>query len=105
MKGVSLISFDFNRMEVSFEKEGKRMTITGGREARMCKLITGKGLRRVMKGKWAQWAQLFSIVANEDTLEEQGGLGQTHLTIRRFSSVADCQVSLPKPPLFLECVS
>lgn len=72
MKGVSRISFDFNRMEVSFEKEGKRMTITGGREARMCKLMIGKGIRRVMKGKWIQWTQFFSIVAKKDTLKGQG---------------------------------
>ena len=50
MKGVSPINFDFNRMKVSFEKEGKRMTITGGREAGMCKLMAGKGLKRAMKG-------------------------------------------------------
>ena len=30
MKGVSSISFDFNRMEVSFEKERRRMTLTSG---------------------------------------------------------------------------
>ena len=51
MKGVCPISFDFNCMEVSFEKEVERMTIIGGREVGMCKLMTGKGLRRVMKGQ------------------------------------------------------
>ena len=81
MKGVNPISFDFNCMEVSFKKEGKRMTITGGRKDGMYKLMTGKKLRKVMKGKWAQWAQLFSIVAKEDTTDEHDGLGQTYLTI------------------------
>ena len=28
MKGVRPISFDFNRMEVSFEKEGRRLILT-----------------------------------------------------------------------------
>ena len=29
MKEVSPINFDFNRMEVSFEKDGKKMTLPG----------------------------------------------------------------------------
>lgn len=42
IKQVSPISFDFNRMEVTFEEEGKKMTITGSREIGACKMITGK---------------------------------------------------------------
>ena len=31
MKRVSPITFDFNRMEVSFEKGGRNMTLAGGK--------------------------------------------------------------------------
>lgn len=66
MKGVSPISFDFNRMKVSFDKGGKRMTLTGGKEFGACRMITGKRLHRVFKNKWCQLTQLFSIVAAEE---------------------------------------
>ena len=51
MKHVSLICFDFNRMEVMFEKEGRRMTLLGSKEVGMCKMITGKRLQRILKQK------------------------------------------------------
>ena len=66
MKGVSPISFDFNRMEVSFEKEGRKMTLSGGKEMGTCNMISGKRLQRVIKGKWVQLAQLFSVVATKE---------------------------------------
>jgi len=53
MKGVNSISFDFNRMEVSFEKEGRKMTLIGGKEAGVCKMITGRKLHKVFWSKWA----------------------------------------------------
>lgn len=77
MKGVSPISFDFNRMEVSSEKEGKRMTLTSGQEVATCKMIMGKRLQRVLKSKWNQFTQLFSIVA----VEELPGEGELRLTV------------------------
>lgn len=70
MKGVSPISFDFNRMEVSFDKEGKRMTLKGGRETGTCKLITGKRLHKAFKNNWGKLAQLFSVVAAGDGWEK-----------------------------------
>ena len=54
IKGVSPISFDFNRMEVSFEKRGRRMTLTRGKEVATCKMITRKRLRRVLQSNWSQ---------------------------------------------------
>jgi len=45
MKNVSPISFDFNKMEVTFEKDGKRRILKGSQEAGMCKMITGKRLQ------------------------------------------------------------
>ena len=44
MKGVSPISFDFNKMELAFEKEGMRMTLSEDKETRTCKMISGKRL-------------------------------------------------------------
>jgi len=51
MKRVSPISFDFNWMEVSFEKRGRKMTLTGGKEIGTCKMITWKRVQRVFKKK------------------------------------------------------
>ncbi|XP_052173188.1 uncharacterized protein LOC127788669 [Diospyros lotus] len=51
MKHMSPICFDFNRMEVTFEKEGRRMTLVGSKEVGMCKLITGKRLQRDTQAK------------------------------------------------------
>ena len=71
MKRVSPISFDFNKMEVSFEKEGRRMTLLGNKEVGTCKMISGKWLQRVFRGRWNQLAQFFSMVAVEEELEDQ----------------------------------
>lgn len=49
MKQVSPICFDFNRMEVTFEKEGKRMTLVDSKEVGVCKMITGKRLQKILK--------------------------------------------------------
>ena len=37
MKHISPICFDFNKMEVTFEKEGKHMTLMGSKELGICK--------------------------------------------------------------------
>jgi len=56
MKRVNPISFDFNRMEVSFEKEGRKMMLSKGKEMATCKMISGKRMQRVIKEKWGQLA-------------------------------------------------
>ena len=56
MREVSPICFDFNQMEVTFEKEGRRMTLTSSAEAATCKLITSKRLHKLFKSKWTQVA-------------------------------------------------
>jgi len=68
MREVNPICFDFNKMEMTFNKGGRRMTLTGSVETRTCKMITGKRLHKLFKSKWTQMAQLFSIHAIE--LEE-----------------------------------
>jgi len=95
IKGVSPISFDCNRMKVSFENEGRRMILTGGKEARTCKMITGRGLQKVLKGKWSQLANLFSIITSE---ELPGGRRKAYLTI---SSTGE----LPNQVNHLNCIN
>jgi len=40
-------------MEVTFEKEGKKMTLTGNKEIKACKMITRRKLQKLLKSKWA----------------------------------------------------
>lgn len=56
MKGVRPISFDFNTMEVTFEKDGRRMTLIGSSKTGVCKMITRRKLQKVLKSKWTQVA-------------------------------------------------
>lgn len=81
MKGVSPISFNFNRMEVSFEREGRKTKLIGGKEMGACKMILGKRLQKVIREKWSQLANLFSIVALEDSHAEPRGRGEVFLTV------------------------
>ena len=53
MKHVSLICFDFNKTEVTFEKEGRRMTLIGSKEVGVCKMIMGKCLQKMFRQKVA----------------------------------------------------
>ena len=65
----SPISFDFSKMEVMFEKDGRRMTLTGSPKTGICKMIIGRKLQKILKSKWTQVAQLFSI----HVVEHEGG--------------------------------
>ena len=51
---ISLISFDFNKIDVSFEKKGRKMTLAGSKETGTCKLIIGKKLQKIFINKWAE---------------------------------------------------
>ena len=55
-KGVSPINFDFNEMEVTLEKDGRRVVLQGNMEVGMCKLIKGKKLQQLFKKKVSQVA-------------------------------------------------
>ena len=57
------------------------MALTGGKEIGACKMIYGKRLQKVIKGKWSQLANLFSIVALEDSHAEHEGQGEIFLTV------------------------
>ena len=81
MKHVTPICFDFNRMEVTIEKEGRMMTLVGSKEVGMCKMITGKRLQKIIKQKMTQVAQLFSIQALEEEEEEQEARSELMLVV------------------------
>jgi len=57
---MSPLTFDFNKLEVTLEMEGKKLTLSGNVEAKECKVITGKRLQKFMtKGKGANIANVF----------------------------------------------
>jgi len=72
MREVSPICFDFNKLEVTFEKGGRKITLTGKVDSGMCKMISGKRLNKLFKSKWTQVAQLFSIHTLEEEYESMG---------------------------------
>ena len=49
MRVASPISFDFNEMEVTLEKEGSRVVLQGNMELGTCKLIKGKKLQQLLR--------------------------------------------------------
>ena len=65
-EGMSPISFNFNKMEVSLEKEGRRVVLQGNMETGSCRMIKGKKLHQLLRKKISQVAHLFSIEANEE---------------------------------------
>ena len=52
MRTVSPLTFDFNKLEVTLDLKGRKLTLQGSLEAGECKMITGKRLQRLLvKGK------------------------------------------------------
>ena len=73
MRTVSPLMFDFNRLEVIMEVDGKKLKLVGSLESGECRIITGKKLQKLFtKGKF-HISQLFSIHAVE--IEETGCTG------------------------------
>jgi len=53
MRTVSPLTFDFNKLEVTLNLKGRKLTLKGRLEAGKCKMILGKRLQRLLfKGKW-----------------------------------------------------
>ena len=63
MRTVSPLTFDFNKLEIMVEIEGRRLTLLGSLEQGECKMIGGKKLQKMMLKKGGQIAQLYSIQA------------------------------------------
>ena len=87
MREVSTICFDFKKMEVTFEKGGKRITITGNAEVGTCKLISRKRLHNLFKNKWTRVTQLFSIQAVNQEEEGSDCGGKLMLDSKRNGSI------------------
>ena len=81
MKTVSPISFNFNKLEVTFERNGKKLTLVGGLETGLCKMIIREKLQRLLKNKLMQVAQLFSIHAIEEMEGMQEYAGEMKVTV------------------------
>jgi len=106
-------------MKVIFEKGGKKMILTGSREIGACKMITGKKIQELLKHKWAQVTQLFSIQTMEaeegSELEEefhlttitlnQNQLEVYHLNCLNmpFSSLSGLRANPLKSDCFVSC--
>ena len=76
MKEVSPISFDFNKMEVTFEKDGKRRTLIDNLETRVCKILSGRKLHKMFKNcynpkVWLRFRKEFG--KNARKRERKGG--------------------------------
>jgi len=81
MKGVSLISFDFNKMEMTFEKDGSKKTLMGNQEVGVCKIISGKKLQRMFRSRFPKVAQLLSIHAVEHIGETTRPKGELYVVV------------------------
>jgi len=61
MRTVGPLTFDFNKLEVTVEVEGKKQTLVGSLKSGEYRIITGKKLQKLLaKGK-DHISQLFSI--------------------------------------------
>lgn len=79
MRTVSPLTFDFNKLEVTLDLKGRKLTLKGSLEVGECKMIIGKKLQRLLlKGK-GQISQMFSIQAMEKDEGEQEGPPVTDL--------------------------
>jgi len=61
MQTVSPICFDFNKLEVTIAKDERLVTLIESVDSGECKIITGKVLRKTVKSRLLQVAQLFSL--------------------------------------------
>ena len=56
LRKVSPVSFNFNKMEVTLAKGGRRITLQGNVETGAYKLIKGKRMHKLLKCKLSQVA-------------------------------------------------
>ena len=61
MRTVSPLTFDFNKLEVIVEMEGRKLTLVGSLEQGECKMINGRKLKKLIQYKEGQVSQLYSI--------------------------------------------
>jgi len=73
MRKVSPLIFDFNTLEVTFEKRARRLTLTGCMEGGECKAISGSHLKKLFEQEEGAIAQLHSVYAikvDEEYIED-----------------------------------
>jgi len=78
MKTVSPLIFDFNTLEVTFERAGKRLTLTGCLDEGECKVISSSDLKKnYFEHGGVAIAQLHSLYAIEFEEEQRNIEGET----------------------------
>lgn len=64
MKTYSPLLFYFDKLQLTFKKDGKEITLTGGAERASLRQMTAKALKRfILKNKQGLLGQLFSVIA------------------------------------------
>ena len=76
MRTVSPLIFDFNKLEVTVEIDGRKLTLVGSLENGECKMITGRKLQKLIQKKGGQISQLYSIQTVE--LEKEDDVKEEH---------------------------
>ncbi|XP_052201138.1 uncharacterized protein LOC127807380 [Diospyros lotus] len=66
MKTISPLTFDFNKLEVTVEVEGRKLTLVGNLEQGECKLISGKRLQKLIQKNSGQITHLYSLRGMEE---------------------------------------
>ena len=68
-------------MEVTFEKDGRKLTLASSLDTGLCKMIAGKKLQKMLKNKMTQVARLFSIQAIDEMERSQEQFGELLVTV------------------------
>ena len=79
MKSVSPLTFDFNKLEVIVEVEGRKLTLVGNLEQGECKLISGRRLQKLMQKDRRQITHLYSLRGVE--VEDQAANVEAELNL------------------------
>lgn len=66
MKTVSPLTFDFNKLEVMVDVEGRKLTLVGNVEQGECKLISGKRLQKLIQKNSGQITHLYFLRGMEE---------------------------------------
>lgn len=65
MKTVNPLIFDFNTLEVTFDKGGRRVTLTGSGDGGKCRAISSSHLQKLIEQEGGTITQLHSVYAVE----------------------------------------
>ena len=81
MRTVSPLVFDFNTLEATFDKGGRKITLKGCQEIGDCKAVTSKRLQKLLDQGGTSVEQLHSLYALERT--NYRGEGNASVKLRK----------------------